>query len=449
MKTKATRIHWFNFSLPQMRAFHLTWISFSICFFGWFGIAPLTSVIQKDLKLTDGQIANSMIASVAITILARVIIGKICDLYGPRITYTWLLILCSLPVMAVGLAHDYETFFWARLIIGTVGASFVVTQYHTSLMFASNCVGMANATAAGWGNMGAGITNMAMPLILAGFVALGFSEHIGWRLAMIVPGVLMLAAGVAYYFLTQDTPTGNFADLQKSGVQIERKQAGSCMEACKDYRVWALFVVYGACFGIEILIHNSVARYFERSFSLDLKTAGLVAGIFGALAFFARGFGGFCSDTINRRWGLTGRARTLGIALVGQGLSMLVFANAHSLLLAISSLMCFGLFVHMAAGATYALIPFINKKAIGSVAGIVGAGGNVGAVLAGFLLKVDGLSYGQAINYMGWFVVFAASLAFLVRFSTEDERVSREEIRLALLTSPEAALTSKTMSVTE
>src|SRR6266487_4668019 len=102
LQNKATRIHWFNFTMPQMRAFHMTWVAFSLCFIGWFGIAPLTSVIQKDLNLTDKQIANSIIASVAITILARVIIGRICDTYGPRLTYSWLLVLSSIPVMAIG-----------------------------------------------------------------------------------------------------------------------------------------------------------------------------------------------------------------------------------------------------------------------------------------------------------------------------------------------------------
>ena len=47
----------------------------------------------------------------------------------------------------------------------------------------------------------------------------------------------------------------------------------------------------------------------------------------------------------------------------------------------------FGLFTHMACGSTYALVPFIDRKALGGVAGLVGAGGNVGAVAAGLLLK--------------------------------------------------------------
>lgn len=419
-----------------MRAFHMTWIAFFLCFFGWFGIAPLTSVAQKDLQLTDAQKYNSIIAAVAITILARLIIGFICDRVGPRLTYTWLLILGALPVMGIGLAHDYTTFFLARLAIGAIGASFVVTQYHTTKMFASNCVGTANATAAGWGNMGAGATNMVMPLIFAGLLSLGVSEHMGWRIAMIVPGVLMLVAGVAYYFLTQDTPAGNYKKLRGAGGVLENEKkvtVGSFLEACKDYRVWVLAMVYGACFGIEIIIHSSAADYFEKAFTLNIKTAGLIAGAFGGLAIFARGLGGYCSDRVCHRRGLAGRTVVLGLALAGQAIGMFIFANSGALSGAVAGLMVFGLFVHMSAGATYALIPFINKKALGSVAGIVGAGGNVGAVLAGFVLKIDGLSYSRAIFYMAWSVILTAALAFLIRFSEADEHVSREEIRVALL----------------
>ena len=52
---KATRIQFLNFTLPQMRAFHMTWVAFFLCFVGWFAIAPLSAVIQKDLKLTDAK----------------------------------------------------------------------------------------------------------------------------------------------------------------------------------------------------------------------------------------------------------------------------------------------------------------------------------------------------------------------------------------------------------
>ena len=143
---KATRIQLFSLSTPQMRAFHMSWFAFFLCFFAWFGIAPLMKVVREEMSLDKSQIGWCIIGSVAITVLARLAIGWLCDRFGPRLAYTWLLILGSLPVMGIGLSYDYATFLFFRVLIGAIGASFVITQYHTSLMFAPNCVGTANAT---------------------------------------------------------------------------------------------------------------------------------------------------------------------------------------------------------------------------------------------------------------------------------------------------------------
>src|SRR3990170_6875683 len=83
----------------QMRTFHITWITFFVCFFGWFGIAPLMPVIREELHLTKEQIGNTIIASVAITVVARLLIGWLCDRFGPRRTYAALLVVGALPVM--------------------------------------------------------------------------------------------------------------------------------------------------------------------------------------------------------------------------------------------------------------------------------------------------------------------------------------------------------------
>ena len=138
---KATRINVFSFSAPQMRAFHMSWFAFFLCFFAWFGIAPLMTVVREEIALTQSQIRWCIIGSVAITVIARLFIGWLCDRIGPRLAYTWLLVLGSLPVMGIAFANNFETFLVFRLMIGAIGASFVITQYHTSVMFAPNCVG--------------------------------------------------------------------------------------------------------------------------------------------------------------------------------------------------------------------------------------------------------------------------------------------------------------------
>lgn len=421
IRNKATRISLFSLSTPQMRAFHMTWFAFFLCFFGWFGIAPLMAVVRDDLGLTKTQIGNTIIASVAITILCRLIVGKLCDKYGPRITYTWLLLIGSLPVMGIGLSYNYETFLLFRLAIGMIGASFVITQYHTSIMFAPNVVGTANAATAGWGNLGGGVTQMVMPLIFAAIISLGAGKFLGWRLAMVVPGVVLFFTGIAYYFFTQDAPDGNFKELRERGElpAAEDKEHGSFLLAAKDPRVWALFVVYAACFGVEITIDNIAALYFFDRFELSLETAGIIAGLFGLMNIFARALGGIFSDKFAKNHGLTGRVRFLFAVLFMEGLALVLFSQMSVLVSAVISMVFFGLFVKMSNGATYGVVPFVNKKALGSVAGIVGAGGNAGAVAAGFLFRSESLTMQAGLFYLGLCVVIASLFVFFIRFSPE------------------------------
>jgi NNP family nitrate/nitrite transporter-like MFS transporter len=70
----------------------------------------------------------------------------------------------------------------------------------------------------------------------------------------------------------------------------------------------------------------------------------------------------------------------------------------------------------MANGATYSVAPFLSRDALGSVTGIVGAGGNVGAVAAGFLFKSPAIAWPTALFLLS-ILVTCVSLALLaVRF---------------------------------
>lgn len=434
LQNKATSLwgNFFKISMVQIRTFHMTWFSFFLCFFAWFGIAPLMLIVRDELNLTKEQVGWTIIASVAVTIFARLLIGWLCDRIGPRLTYTGLLTIGALPVMGIGLAHDFQSFLMFRLAIGAIGASFVITQYHTSVMFAPNVVGQANATSAGWGNLGGGVTQFAMPMIFSIFVVgFGFSEAVGWRLSMVVVGVAIFITGIAYYKLTQDAPDGNFADLRAKGMLPPKKSVtADYFEALKDSRVWLLFVIYGACFGIELTVNNVAALYFADYFDLGLVAAGGVAASFGLMNIFARTLGGIFGDNYGALWGLKGRAFWLFICLFCEGLALMLFSQMQVLFLAIPTLILFSLFTQMAEGATYSVVPFINKKALGAVAGVVGAGGNAGAVAAGFLFK-GSIDWSEAFLIIGMVVTVASFLAFFVRFSTRQEDEERANFAAA------------------
>jgi len=408
-----SKLNIFSLKGVQMKTFHITWLTFFFCFFAWFGIAPLMPLVSEQLHLTKAQKGNVAIAAVSATIIARLIVGRLTDKYGPRKVYTWLLVLCSFPVMFIGLADSYTSFLLFRLGIGVIGASFVLTQFHTSVMFAPNIKGTANAVAGGWGNTGGGATQILMPLIAAGLVGAGWvSKADSWRYAMIIPGVMLLVMAWVYWKYTKDTPAGNFDELPQ---KANGKKENTFLLAAKDYRTWILTAAYAACFGVEITVDNFAATFFHDDYKATLIMAGLLASIFGWINIFARALGGIVSDKIGKRFGFNGKVSLLAILLLLEGVGIILFAKSGGLGVAIAMMFFFGLCLKMANGATYSIVPFVNAKAVGSVAGIVGAGGNVGAMLIGFLFK--SMEYATAFLYLGTIVLAVGLIVLVVRLS--------------------------------
>ena len=197
-------------------------------------------------------------------------------------------------------------------------------------------------------------------------------------------------------------------------------------------------MVYGACFGVELTLHNVAALYYHDRFSLDLRTAGLIAGLYGALNLFARSLGGLLSDRVASRWNLRARVALLAVFLLAEGLALMLFSRVDALPAAIACLLGVGLFVQMANGATFGIVPFISERALGSVAGIVGAGGNAGAVAAGLLFRSEGIASGQAFFILGACVATCSLATLLVRFPTDVEERERIAISEALVSRPRA-----------
>jgi MFS transporter, NNP family, nitrate/nitrite transporter len=427
------KLNIFSLKGIQMKTFHITWLTFFFCFFAWFGMAPLMKIAKEQLGLTKNQIGNIQIASVSATIIARLIIGRLVDRFGPRLVYTWLLVICSIPVLCIGLSQGYTTFLLFRLAIGVIGASFVITQFHTSVMFAPNIKGTANATAGGFGNAGGGAANFFMPLIAGAFVTLGIcSKEDSWRYAMIFPGVMLLVCAVLYYKFTKDTAAGDYKEI---GYTVDAKK-NTFMVAIKDYKTWILTIAYAACFGVEITIDNFAPIFFTDSFGATIMIAGMAAGVFGWMNIFARPLGGIVADKVGKVWGFDGKSFLLAILLLLEGIGIIWFAKSGNVTGAIVLMMFFGLSLKMANGATYSLVPFVNPVAVGSVAGIVGAGGNIGAMLIAFMFKAKAtvitktvvengvtktkelIDYTAAFTSLGYIILGVGAAVFILRTVT-------------------------------
>merc|ERR1711998_434123 len=123
----------------------------------------------------------------------RIISGPLCDMFGARLTFILLLLLAVPGIVFLLFIEQGWQLILARLLIGLGLASFVTCQVWCSQMFNKSIVGVANATAGGWGNLGGGVTQLVMPYVMLGFLsATGGDVNRSWKLCFLVPLALHL-----------------------------------------------------------------------------------------------------------------------------------------------------------------------------------------------------------------------------------------------------------------
>ncbi|CAG8482927.1 2964_t:CDS:2 [Paraglomus brasilianum] len=445
---KAERLNLIKFSRPHMRSFHFAWLGFLTAFTGWFAVAPLAPTIKKDLKLNPFQFNDSNIISVSSTIAFRILVGPLCDAIGPRKVMATLLLVGSIPVGLTGLANDREGLMIARFFVGILGATFVPCQFWTMQMFDSNVVGSANAIAGGWGNMGAGITYLLMPVIMQWFVDGGRSTHDAWRLTLVVPACLLIVVGIACLLFTDDCPEGKWknrgklveeekivevhdagdVDKEKKATTIEpaNKQSTATAPPTSKLRafyialsnpnVWVLMVMYSCTFGVELAVDNVLADFLFNHFHLTQKTAGLIGSLFGLMNLFSRATGGFLSDFASSRLGIRGRLLVQLLIMFFGGLFLFLFKFAVTTLTgAIIVLVIFSYFVQAGCGSSFGIVPFVNPAVSGAISGLVGAGGNIGGLIFTIIFKKYSEDTPTAFMVIGCVVMTVAFTAFTLK----------------------------------
>lgn len=452
---------------PWYRSFHFAWLSFFLAFTGWFAIVPALEYLVEDESndITKDERLTSNIISVLGTIFIRLALGPMLEKWGPRRIQSVLLTYGAICVMLSSLVNTAAGLYAVRFAISFVGGAFVPCQFWAHMMFSGELSGISAATAGGWGNLGAGFTSIFVASLIEGFQNIA-DDDTAWRYAMIIPGLMMLSVSVPMWFLSDDCPQGHWdkrlygreqpgkGDKAKAAIAMEEAEAstsakrlssgsGSDIEATKhksitdtwgpwwDWRVGILFLQYAACFGVELAINNSMTTYLYQNFTEDTpecedpftasdkfipecsilgkNKAAMVAGLFGLMNLFARALGGFASDKMNNRYHMRGRLGVQALVLAGEGVMLIVFSRQTDLTAAIVCLILFSVFVQSSEGSTYALVPHVNPLNIGAVAGIVGAGGNAGAVCWSTMFKaIDSTS--DAYMYLGCIVLGCAAL---------------------------------------
>ncbi len=429
----------------RYRILHLTWFAFFLTFVCWFNFAPFATTIGKQLHLAPEQIKTLGICNLALTIPARIVIGMLLDRFGPRITYSMILIFTAVPCFATALAQNFDQLVISRLLMGIVGSGFVVGIRMVSEWFPPKDIGIAQGIYGGWGNFGAFGAEFALPTIAvaASFLNGGASN---WRFAIALTGIIAAIYGVIYYNSVQDTPSGkvykkpkkngalevtsprsfwamiisNFGLIFALGLLAWRLEQRNIhfLDQSQMYLTWVLlaglfaYQTYKAySVNRDLLIGKKTYTPSERyqfsqvallEFSYVISFGSELAAVSMLPAFFEKTFGlehviaGMIAATypflnlISRPSGglisdkLGSRKWTLTIISAGIGVSYLIarFINSSwSIPVAIAIMMLAAYFAQAGCGTTYAIVPLVKKEVTGQIAGNVGAYGNFGGVV--------------------------------------------------------------------
>merc|ERR1719230_1022926 len=203
---------------------------------------------------------------------------------------------------------------------------------------------------------------------------------------MCFPAVAFLVCAVGLKLLCWDTPT-----MKRFTTAATGKTTGISMwdyvVVLKDFRVIVMIFQYSACFGTELAMNNQLATHFRTYFQMKAVDAAALASCFGLMNLFARSLGGISSDFLFAKIGFRGRIWAQFLALFFEAIFLFCFgcvSNEQPWWVALLVLICFSIFVQMSEGTSYGIVPFMNKQQLAIVSALVGAGGNLGAVIAGF-----------------------------------------------------------------
>ena len=267
----------------------LNTFAFTICFACWtLNGVLVTFLVDKGIfnwtVVETGWLLGIPILSGAIF---RLPIGILTDKYGGKKVFSFLLLLCSLPLFMLPLANSFWSFAVLSFLFGLVGTSFAVGIGYTSVWYPKEWQGRALGIF-GMGNAGAAITTFMAPTLLN---KLSENDPInGWKMLPVIYGIVLVVIGLAFILFAKN----------KTSQGVSRSTS-DLLAPLKSVRVWRFGTYYFLVFGCFVAYSQWLLPNFMNVYHTSLVMGGLFATMFSLPSGIIRAFGGYLSDKFGAR----------------------------------------------------------------------------------------------------------------------------------------------------
>jgi NNP family nitrate/nitrite transporter-like MFS transporter len=345
------------------RQLALATAAFTVCFYGWSLLGPLSPELQEEVGLSDVQASAMVAVPVLLGSLMRIPLGWLAGRVGGRRVFTVLMAFTPLPLVALAVWHDsLATLIAFGFLLGFAGASFAVGVPFVNGWYPPERQGYA------LGVYGAGMGGT----VLTGLTAPAIAD--AWGLAapfLIAAGLLAVMAAV-FYVLARDAPRP--AGAGSAGMLASL----AAFRGAGSGRAWALVLFYFLAFGGFVAMFLYLPKLLTGVHDLEKTDAGVRAAGFALLAVIGRPVGGILSDRV-------GAGQILRVAFTAVAVLALVLAVGYESMVPLTiACLTMAVALGLGTGAVFKLVPEWFPDRVGPVTGVVKTA--TGGYALGFVL---------------------------------------------------------------
>jgi MFS transporter, NNP family, nitrate/nitrite transporter len=391
--------------------------AFTLMFAVWLMFGVLGIPIRKELGLDDTQLAWLSAVAILNGAIWRLGFGILTDRLGGRVVMTGMLLVSAIPTFLISQAHSYPQLLIYAFLAGIAGNSFSVGAAWNSAWFAKSKQGFALGVF-GAGNVGASVTKLFGPALIAIVPASSVLIPGGWRFVPFIYAILLMIMAAVTWFGTPklDKRPGQGRTLREM------------LEPLKNVRVWRFSLYYVIVFGAYVALAAWLPKYYVDVFKLELHDAALLTALFIFPASLLRPVGGALADKYGARQlmyltFLVMMAATLPLGLIS--------SNALGLWGFTALLVMVGVAMGVGKASVFKYIPEYFPQDVGAVGGLVGALGALGGFFLPPLFAAVKVWTGAPQSI--FFVLFLITLASMAWLHTTVITIRRINTNVVLL----------------